>query len=61
MDVAMPERYRAILLVAAWCGLRFGELTELRRGDVDLDDAAGGCEYCSWVGEESFAGGCVGH
>lgn len=41
MAAAMPERYRAMLLVAAWCGLRFGELTELRRGDVDLDDAAG--------------------
>lgn len=34
---AMPARYRAMVLLAAWCGLRFGELTELRRGDVDLD------------------------
>lgn len=33
---AMPERYRVMTLVAAWCGLRFGELTELRRKDVDL-------------------------
>ncbi|MDQ3627855.1 MAG: site-specific integrase [Actinomycetota bacterium] len=33
---AMPERYRAMVLLAAWCGLRFGELTELRRADVDL-------------------------
>lgn len=32
---AMPERYRAMVLLASWCGLRFGELTELRRGDVD--------------------------
>lgn len=32
---AMPERYRAMTLLAAWCGLRFGELTELRRADVD--------------------------
>ena len=31
---AMPDRYRAAVLVAAWGGLRFGELTELRRGDV---------------------------
>lgn len=23
-------------LLAAWCALRFGELTELRRGDIDL-------------------------
>ncbi len=33
---AMPPRYRAMVLVAAWCGLRFGELAELRRQDVDL-------------------------
>lgn len=33
---AMPERYRAAVLLAAWCALRFGELTELRRSDVDL-------------------------
>ena len=33
---AMPERYRLMTLVAAWCQLRFGELTELRRSDVDL-------------------------
>ncbi len=33
---AMPERYRAMLLLAAWCALRFGELAELRRKDVDL-------------------------
>lgn len=32
----MPDRYRAMVLVAAWCGLRFGEITELRRKDVDL-------------------------
>jgi integrase len=32
----MPERYRLMVLLAAWCGLRFGELAELRRADVDL-------------------------
>ena len=32
---AMPARYRAMVLLAAWCGLRFGELTELRRSDLD--------------------------
>ncbi|WP_141013154.1 tyrosine-type recombinase/integrase [Nocardioides sambongensis] len=32
---AMPQRYQLLVLLAAWCGLRFGELTELRRGDVD--------------------------
>lgn len=33
---AMPPKYRTMTMLAAWCGLRFGELTELRRGDVDL-------------------------
>jgi integrase len=32
---AMPERYRLMVLLASWCGLRFGELAELRRSDVD--------------------------
>lgn len=35
---AMPDRYQAMLLLAYWCGLRFGELTELRRSDVDTKD-----------------------
>jgi integrase len=33
---AMPERHRLLVLLAAWCGLRFGELAELRRSDIDL-------------------------
>jgi integrase len=28
---AMPERYRTMVLLAAWCALRQGELFELRR------------------------------
>ena len=32
---AMPPRYRLLVQVAAFCALRFGELTELRRADVD--------------------------
>ncbi len=32
----MPERYKLMTLLAAWCGLRFGELTELRRRDIDV-------------------------
>lgn len=35
---AMPPRYQAMVLLAAWCGLRYGELTELRRDDVDLEE-----------------------
>ncbi len=32
---AMPERRRLMVALAAWCALRFGELAELRREDVD--------------------------
>jgi integrase len=28
--------YGLMILLASWCALRFGELTELRRGDIDL-------------------------
>lgn len=34
---AMPAKYRAAVMLSAWCALRFGELAELRRNDVDLD------------------------
>ena len=33
---AMPARYRALVLMAAWSGLRQGELLALTRGDLDL-------------------------
>jgi integrase len=38
---AMPAQYQAMVLLASWCALRFGELTELRRRDVDIDIDAG--------------------
>jgi integrase len=31
-----PERYRVAVPLIAWCGLRFGELIELRRKDIDM-------------------------
>jgi integrase len=33
---AITPRYRAAVLLAAWCGLRRGEVLGLRRDDVDL-------------------------
>lgn len=33
---AMPARLRALVPLAAWCGLRAGELAGLQRGDLDL-------------------------
>lgn len=32
---AMPDRLQLCVLLAAWCAMRFGELAELRRGDID--------------------------
>ena len=32
----LPARYKLMALLAAWCAMRFGELAELRRGDIDL-------------------------
>ena len=34
---AMPPRFSALIVVAAFSSLRWGELAELRRKDVDLD------------------------
>lgn len=34
LTAAMPDKYKLMVLLAAWCGLRFGELAELRRSDV---------------------------
>lgn len=34
--INMPDRYRTMVVLACWCALRFGELAELRRHDVDL-------------------------
>jgi integrase len=34
---AMPARYRALVLAAAWSGLRQGELLALTRADLDLN------------------------
>jgi integrase len=36
LTAAMPANQQALVLLAAWCALRFGELTELRRRDIEL-------------------------
>jgi integrase len=38
---AVPETYRAAVPVAAWCGLRFGELIEQQVGDWSTEDRRG--------------------
>lgn len=39
LTTEMPERYKLMVLLAAWCALRFGELVELRRGDIDVKES----------------------
>lgn len=58
---AVPARYRLLVLLAAWTALRFGELTELRRGDVDVKEGVlrvrRGVARAKWVkGPKSEAG-----
>lgn len=38
-DAIEPDRLRMLVLLSAWCGFRWGEVSELRRGDV-ADDCA---------------------
>jgi integrase len=33
----LPDRYQLMALLASWCAMRFGELAELRRSDLDLE------------------------
>jgi integrase len=33
---SLPARYRLMMLLASWCAMRFGELIELRRSDIDV-------------------------
>jgi integrase len=39
LTAAMPERFQPMVLLSGWCALRFGELVELRRKDIDLKNA----------------------
>jgi integrase len=41
LAAAMRPEWRMLVLLAAYCQLRFGELAELRRRDIELDPAAG--------------------
>jgi integrase len=34
----MPENLRLMVLLATWCAMRFGELVELQRRDIDLGE-----------------------
>src|SRR5262249_15015279 len=34
---AVPQRFTALIWLKAWCGLRWGEVIDLRRRDIDND------------------------
>lgn len=36
-DSIRPERLKCLILLSAWCGVRWGEVSELRRKDVSKD------------------------
>jgi len=36
---SLPAKYQLMALLGSWCALRFGELIELRRRDIDLNNA----------------------
>lgn len=36
-NVIRPERLKCLVLISAWCGLRWGEVIELQRRDVSAD------------------------
>ena len=33
----MPEQWKLMILLASWCALRYGEIAELRRKNVNTD------------------------
>jgi integrase len=39
LAAAMPDRFKALIVLAAFSGLRWGELAALRRCDIDLEAA----------------------
>lgn len=43
---AIPDRYRALVLLGGWCALHFGELAALRRSDLDLKN---GVVHVRWA------------
>ena len=50
---AIEGRYRGLVLIAAWCGLRWGEVTELRRKDIGV-----GAEAITVARGVTHRGGC---
>jgi integrase len=58
---AMPAKYQLLVLLAAWCGLRFGELAELRRSDVDVTNGVIHVRRGVWAIAAVRVGPLLGH
>lgn len=52
-DAIQPDRFRAFVLISAWCGLRRGEMLELRRKDIDK-----ACQLITVARGVTHVGGC---
>lgn len=51
--LALPDRLRALLLISAWCGLRWSEVIELRRHDFNA-----ACDEITISRAATHRGGC---
>ena len=58
---ATPGKYQLFALLAAWCGLRFGELAELRRSDVDVTNGVIHVRRGVWATAAVRVGPLLGH
>jgi integrase len=52
-DAIKPDRFRAFILISAWCGARRGEMMELRRKDIGKD-----CQVITITRGVTHVGGC---
>lgn len=54
---AMPPNRQLLVLLAAWCALRRGEILELRRSDIDLDSGTLSIRRAvQWIGSRVIVG-----
>jgi integrase len=52
-DAIEPQRFKALILIAAWCSFRWGELIELQRKDIGE-----GCEEITVTRAVTHRNGC---
>jgi integrase len=54
---AMPERLRLMVLLAAWCAMRYGEIAALRRCDIDMRSGVVRIRHAvTWLGGTAVLG-----